>query len=387
MHKDFSVVDADAHVMEPPDLWEQYIDPQFRSQAPKGYGTVSLEVLGQRMPDLTGLGERPALFATIETQMDWRESHDERYTAAARRGYDPASQIDAMDQEGVDLAVLYPTRGLFAVAVNDLPPQLVGAICRAYNHWLAEFCSYRPGRLFGAALIALHDPEVAAAEARFAVEQLGLRAIFLRPNPINGRTIDHPEHEPFYAEVERLGVPLAVHDAAAPRVAQFGRDRYDKLIKLHMMCHAVESMGACMDLILGGVFERHPRLRCAFLEASCGWVPWWLERMDEHYEKFKYMEGGALSLAPSAYFRRQCFVSAEAEERGAKAVVEALGDENLVVGTDYPHGDSSFPYAIASFVAHDALTETAKRKALWHNAVRLYGLIKESAQITSASAL
>lgn len=377
MHESYRVVDADGHVLEPVDLWERHIDPEFRHQAPRGFGVLSVEVLGHRMPDVPG--------GITDTAPDYTAGPNARYGFAARRGFDAASQVEAMDIEGIDLAVLYPSRGLYAVAADEIPARLAGAICRAYNRWLAEFCRHAPGRLLGAALVSLHDPDVAVAEAVYAVEQLGMRAVFIRPNPVNGRTIDHPDFDPFYAAVERLGVPLATHEGAGVHLAQFGRGRYDKLFKLHMICHAVENMGACMDLIVGGVLERHPDLRCVFLESGAGWASWWLERMDEHWEGyFGGRDAPYLRMKPSAYFTRQCFVSTEVDERGTRAVVDALGEGTVVLGSDYPHGDGKFPRAIAEFVAVGTLTERAKRKILWDNPVRLYGLEQEAALVGAA---
>jgi predicted TIM-barrel fold metal-dependent hydrolase len=377
MYKDYRVIDADGHVMEPPDLWEKWIDAEFRAQAPTCSGIMTIEVLGHRMPDVPGWKE---------TATDFREVFDERYVFAAKRGYDAPSHIEAMDVEGIDMMMLYPSRGLFAVAADAIPKRLAGAICRAYNRWLAEFCGHDGKRLFGAALISLHDPGVAAAEAAYAVEELGMRSIFLRPNPVNRHTIDHPDFDEFYAEVERLGVPIAIHEGAGVHLEQFGRQRYDKLFKVHMISHAVENMGACMDLIVGGVLERHPTLRCVFLEASSGWSPWWLERMDEHFEGFHgSREGGGLSLKPSEYFKRQCFVSAEVDERAARYVEDYFGTDVLVLGSDYPHGDGSFPHAIADFVELDGLTDGAKRKALWDNPMRLYALENEAAALVDGN--
>jgi predicted TIM-barrel fold metal-dependent hydrolase len=143
-----------------------------------------------------------------------------------------------------------------------------------------------------------------------------------------------------------------------------------------MVCHAVESMTACMDLIVGGVLERHPRLRAVFLEASAGWAPWWLERMDEHHEGFHgQREAGYLRRRPSEY------VSAEVDERAARFVCETFGNGVLVVGSDYPHGDGSFPHAVRDFLSVDTLSDAAKRAALWDNPVRLYGLEKEAAAL------
>ncbi len=371
MYRDFHVLDADGHVMEPLDLWERHIDPEFRAQAPRCSGAMTVEVMGHRMPDVPGWQESPDPDPLAA---------DPRFGFAAKRGWDGASQVEAMDMEGIDMAMLYPSRGLFAASADDIPPRLSGAICRAYNRWLAEFCSHAPQRLHGAALVALHDPGIAAQEAVHALEELGLTGVFVRPNPVNGKTIDHPDFDELYAEIERMGVSLATHEGAGVHLAQYGRERYDKLFKVHMICHAVETMAACMDLIVGGVLERHPRLRCVFLEASAGWTPWWLERMDEHHEGFHgKREAAYLTLKPSEYFKRQCYVSAEVDERAAKYVVDAFGDGNLVVGSDYPHGDGSFPHAIGDFVAVDTLSTAVKRKVLWDNPVRLYGLEKQAA--------
>lgn len=374
MHRGYPVVDADGHVLEPPDLWERHIDPEFRSQAPRGFGVLSVEVLGHRMPDVPG---------GIPTEVpDYTDAAHARYAFAARRGFDAQSQVEACDIEGIDLAVLYPSRGLFALAVDGIPPRLAGAICRAYNRWLAAFCAEAPGRLFGAALVSLHDPDVAVTEAVYAVEQLGMRSVFVRPNPVNGRTLDHRDFDPLYAEIERLGVPLATHEGAGVHLAQFGAGRYDSLLKLHVVSHAFENMGACLDLIVGGVLERHPRLRCVFLESGAGWASWWLERIDEHCEGYHGPRDAAfLRRRPSEYFRRQCFISTEVDERATRYVVDAFGPDVVVLGSDYPHGDGKFPHAIAEFVALDTLSAAAKRKILWDNPVRLYGLEREAAHI------
>src|SRR5207245_6609234 len=185
MYQDYRVIDADGHVLEPVDLWERYIDPEFRHQAPRGVGVLSVEVLGHVLPDVPG-------GLPLEAP-DYTTGPAARYGFAARRNFDAVSQLEALDIEGIDVAVLYPSRGLYAASVDELPPRLAGAICRAYNRWLADFCACAPERLVGAAFVSLHDPGLAVAEAVYAVEQLGMRAVFIRPNPVNGRTIDHPD--------------------------------------------------------------------------------------------------------------------------------------------------------------------------------------------------
>ena len=139
----------------------------------------------------------------------------------------------------------------------------------------------------------------------------------------------------------------------------------------------MEQMSSCVSLVYGGVLERFPELRVVFLEAGCGWVPFWLERMDEHYEnglKRNYGASATLSMRPSEYFQRQCYVSADADESFLPHVIDVLGDERIVFSTDYPHPDSKFPHAVDSFLGLDRVSEESKRRILWDNALDLYGV-------------
>ena len=131
-----------------------------------------------------------------------------------------------------------------------------------------------------------------------------------------------------------------------------------------------------MSLIYGGVLSAS-RLHMAFLEAGCGWVPFWLERMDDHYEKGLARDFGAandLTMPPSEYFARQCYVSADADEAMLAPVIELLGDERIVFSTDYPHPDSKYPHAVESFLALPGVRDDSKRRILCDNALALYGM-------------
>jgi hypothetical protein len=137
MHGDYRVVDADGHVIEPADLWEKYIDPEFRDQAPRCFGAMSVDVLGHRMPDVPA-GRRPARASPPGARRI--RASPSRPEARLRR----AARSEAMDVEGIDMAVLYPSRGC-SPPRPTASARLAGAICRAYNRWLAEFCSFAPG--------------------------------------------------------------------------------------------------------------------------------------------------------------------------------------------------------------------------------------------------
>jgi predicted TIM-barrel fold metal-dependent hydrolase len=123
-----------------------------------------------------------------------------------------------------------------------------------------------------------------------------------------------------------------------------------------------------------GVLERHPGLRCAFLEGTCGWLPWYLWRLDEAWEKFGPGSEIQISQTPSQYFFRQCYIATDADEKPLRQVIEAIGDDNIVVSTDYPHADGLFPTAIEEFVRLEGVTDKSKSKILWDNCARLYHL-------------
>jgi len=137
--------------------------------------------------------------------------------------------------------------------------------------------------------------------------------------------------------------------------------------------------GQCIELILalgtmlaGGVMARFPKLRAGFFEGHCSWLPWWLWALDEHWEKFGDEALYELKMLPSEYFRRQCYVSADADEVLVKNVIETIGDDNIVFSTDWPHSDGNHPKAVETFLTIEGVSAESRRKILWDNCARLY---------------
>ncbi|MBI3325267.1 MAG: amidohydrolase [Nitrospinae bacterium] len=368
----FKMIDAEMHVMEPVDLWERYIDPEFTARAPRRLNErrwdIRTVVEGEVMASMPG-GDWPALSDAEEKALF------ERYAEEIARQFDPPSQVKAMDKEGLDLAVLYPTSGMYVIAFDTMDPAFAAAACRAYNNWLYEYIQAAdPSRLFGAAVVSPHDVTTAVAEARRSVQELRMKAIFLRPNVFNNRPWHDSFYDPLWAACQDLGVAVGFHETTGSRMKAAGADRFHTLGIAHISTHSVEQMLACMDVIMGGVMERFPKLRFAFLEGQCGWLPFWLDRMDDHYEWRKpYGEMEHLQVPPSEYFRRQGFCAVECDEEFVTHVVDVIGDDNLVTTTDYPHGDSKYPHAMDRFLSLP-LKERSKQKILWDNAARLYKL-------------
>jgi predicted TIM-barrel fold metal-dependent hydrolase len=376
------VCDADLHVMEPPDLWQRYLAPEFRHAAPVGMTELRRDIrVRVKSQVLLRAGPVRPLRERGGTGIGWREDQESAYAAAEARGWDPTSQLDAMDREGVDLAVLFPTRGLFVLGLDSsqqigadgLEPEFAAAIARAYNDWLHDFVAEAPDRLFGAAMLAPHHVPAAVEEARRCVTELGFKAVYLPPGVVN-RTPWHDRHyDPLWAECERLGVPVAFHGGGRTLLRpDFSLEIFaDRLMMWHTFNQPLGVMATAVSLCAGGVFERFPGLRAALLEGNCAWAPWLLHRLDEHHEWVGWYEARDLSKKPSEYFRANCFVSVEADEEPARHFVEWFGDGNLVFSTDYPHGDSQFPHAVETF-RELPLSEESQRRILGDNWSRLY---------------
>ncbi len=190
--------------------------------------------------------------------------------------------------------------------------------------------------------------------------------------------IHDPEFEPLWAAIEELEVPIGFHPTGQASLRDDIARRYLDHPNGRVIGAAgrnpMELMLAFASFAAGGVLERHPRLRCAFLEGTCGWLPWWLWRLDEAWEKFGPGSEVQISQLPSQYFFRQCYVATDADEKVLRQVVEAVGDDNIVVSTDYPHSDGLFPHAIEEFVALEGVSDKTKAKILWDNCARLYKL-------------
>src|SRR5439155_1448963 len=172
----------------------------------------------------------------------------------------------------------------FAGAVED--PGLAAAMCRAYNRWLADYCTPYPERLFGVAMLPMQSVDLAIDEMRYAREKLGMRGGFLRPNPYHGKKmISDPMYEPFWMMAEELDFSIGFHEGSTNAMPTVGVDRFEEdRAARHMVSHTMEMMLVALSVIWGGVVDRHPRLRVAFLESGGGSIAPWLDRMDRHFD-------------------------------------------------------------------------------------------------------
>ena len=276
-------MDSDMHVIEPVDLWQRYIDPAFRDRAPVGLARyqqdLCVEIDGEQIP---------------------RDVHDDLFEEKAGplevyrdpidSGWDSHSQLRAMDKEGMDMALMYPSRGLFAAATDKLDPAFSAAIARAYNDWMADFCNPSPDRMKGVGMVFPTDVGEAVKEAKRCVETLGFKGVFIRPNLYLGRNWHDPCYDPLWRQIEKLDASVGFHEGSHVPMPEAGSRFEGDYWLFHTCCHSMEMMMAAVSMIGGGVLERFPTLRVAFLEANCSWVPWLIWRMDDHFEFSGKME-------------------------------------------------------------------------------------------------
>jgi predicted TIM-barrel fold metal-dependent hydrolase len=384
MRHGLRILDSDRHVLEPIELWQQYLPAEYRAGAPYYEILSPPETPQQRVARLGPKGLLPPMPSLmidgqpVLAKVSERARLEVAWGLAQRHadgsaGTSPASHLRSMEHSGLDAAFLYPTTGSFLVRIDGMDPARAFSFARAYNDWLRDFCRPDPERLRGVGVLSLHEPARLVEELE-RVASFGWKAVVVPPNPVGGRTLSHPDYEPFWSACERLSIAVSVHEGSHARLPTAGAERFHTRFALNASSHPLEAMLALLTLIEGGVLERHPGLRVAFLEAGCSWVPYWLWRMDSTW---KYMAGEVaenVRLKPSEYFRRQCFVSIEPEEPGLQEVIRLLGPDNLLFGTDYPHADHGDDILDHALALRAALPDEVLHKLFWENPSRFYGL-------------
>lgn len=369
------VVDADGHVCEPPDLWERRLPPNFRARAMRlrwneqtGFDEQWVEDWCITDRGLVGLGNAGTSFKDL--------GRGRRYVEGNPAGFHGTARLQVLDAEGIDAAILYGGLALSLPAIHD--PELALWHCRVYNDWIAEFCATDPKRLIGVAALPLQDPRGAIEEAKRAVNELGLRGVFLRPNPLNpdGRPLHDPAHDGVWETLEALGVPLTFHPAGLWDMN--GTSRAMHMLMAPGTHHALillfDQYMTLANLVYAGVLERHPGLKVAVLECGGGWIAHWMDRLDEFTESYDW-QVSHLRLKPSEYFLRQGFISFDPGEKTMGALTRFIGTDTMIWASDFPHSDAKYPGVVDELCAHTADMPAAARASLFGgNAMRLYGV-------------
>jgi uncharacterized protein len=339
------MIDADAHVIESEETWE-YLEGAERKFKPRIVAPPQEDSQDE--------------FWLIDERVHIKSLNVGRDTPRASRELrDVAERLKHMDELGVDIQVLYPT--VFLMPVTNRSDVEV-ALCRSYNRWLADACKEGKGRLRWTAVLPLLSMQEALEEARFA-KRNGACGIFIRGTE-GERLLSDPYFLPLYEEVERLDIPLCVHSASGS-FSLFDFYRYEPVgfSKFKLVI-----VGAFHSLILAGIPQKFPGLKMAFLEVSAQWLPYVFRDLTKRFR----MEGREFKA--DLLSESRIYVGVETND-DLPYIVQNVGDDNLVIGSDYGHADSATELkALERLRVDTRLSATATDKILNHNPKALYGL-------------
>jgi predicted TIM-barrel fold metal-dependent hydrolase len=374
-------VDADGHVLEPPDLWDRYLEARWRDR-PLGVrrgsdGLEYLEIAGQpsklvrkNLPaglgamDLVGGIPRPERASTGLAYLD----------NAGLGAWDAKERLERLDREHLDLAILYPTLGvLWEAECEDL--ELAQAYTRAYNRWIVEFCSQGEGRLVPIAHISLGLPEEAERELERAARD-GVKGVFVAPFVMTRKAPGHPDHHRVFRLAEEAGLPIGIHPGFEPFWAAPGRFGPMTDASLSFLINVTAPDGvrhAFTSMFQYGVFAKFPRLKVVVLESGAGWIGYWLERMDAVYAS-PLGRNVPLDEKPSVYFQRQCWISCDPDERSLVGVIPLVGERRFFWASDFPHPDHAPLYVKELAELVELLPPSARNPLLGDNVREAYGL-------------
>ena len=367
----YKIISSDSHIIEPPDLWTARVEGRFKEKAPR---VVSEEngdwwyIDGHRTNSF-----QSGAFAGVrfENPEDLRMSA--KWENVRPGGFMIDDRIKDLDADGVDGEVIYPTEGLLAYNTGD--PELLTVICATYNEAMSEFCSPAPDRLKGIAMINVDDVESAVKEMHRS-RQLGLVGAMITVYPTEDKSYDRPEYEPFWEAAEELRMPLSLHVATGrPGPGQEFQDPTN--VRPAFFATADYWVRVSLaHMIFSGVFERHPRLKVISVEHEVAWAPFFIELLDYTYTQRAHRGPGwrrfKPGVLPSHFFRSNILISFQEDGRGINDRA-AIGVDNLMWGSDYPHTESTFPRSrqiLDEILA--GVPEDEKAKIVGGNAARLY---------------
>ena len=388
----YPVIDMDAHIEEQPErMYQDHIDPAFRD----AYQRLCEAIDGQgRRSDDAGLfGSRTSIVENVETGRPLGVQDTFGLSARAnleggRRAFPPerteplpeirpevswdvGARLENMDRALVDVNVLYPTHVSSYCGLRD--DGLENALYRAYHRWVADFCSQAPTRLKWTLVANMQDVEAGVEEIKYWSDRdPNLVGIYLSPQAPGGRLLDNPELYPLYEVAQALELPLLAHGGTAR--PPYGPGTFDldgAWFLLHSFSNPWAGMAALGALIGGGIFERFPRLRAALIETGGGWMPAALDRLDTHYLMSPGHVPQLRRLPREVLAEGRYFHGFDTWERSLEFCVQELGEDMWLFSTDWPHGDTAWPEGVQQVVERPGLSESAKRKILGENALRL----------------
>jgi predicted TIM-barrel fold metal-dependent hydrolase len=380
------VVDADSHWCEPPDLFTKRAPAAFRDRVPRveavdGEPTWVMDGHALGRASAGGvIGRDGHKESSYKALFEW--SHDQVHVGA----HDPAVRLGVLDECGIDAQVIFPSTiglgGQDLGMVDD--PQLCRVAIEIYNDAMAEVQAGSNNRLLPLPLMPAWDVDTCVAEAR-RVAALGARGVNMTSDPDDLGAPDLANHawDPFWAACSELQLPVHFHiGASATAMSFFGRYPWPS----HPMNTQLAIGGTLLfignarvvtNLILSGIFDRHPGLKVVSVESGVGWIPFILEALDYEMSENAPEELSQLQKMPSEYFRSNLYATFWFENNRNKLpdLIDAVGEDNILFETDFPHPTCLYPKPLDTVAAKMAtLPAKTRDKIMGENARKLYRL-------------
>lgn len=371
MARDYQLISADSHVLEPPHIWTTYLPRKFHDKAPRVVPDGEGGEAWQFAPDIPP--------APIGIYASAGRKHEEvRWTgvtfAEANQGnFYGAERLKEQDIDGVDAEVIFGSARMMSHFYSDPDPEFQLAGVQAYNNWLAEeIMSVDPTRLIGLACMPMGvEPAIREMERCL---KLGFRGVWLNTFPSLGETI-RPEDDPFWAACQANRVPVHFHVRVMRKVARPKPKgvRGDDLTGLASV-GAADMIVQLPEIISSGVHDRFPDLIWVMVEAGSGWIPYILEQLDDRWWRNRWWLPVKLEHEPSFYYRRN-WRSSFMVDHYAVRNRHLLGVDNLLWSTDYPHHGCDWPETRRTVEEMFRGVPADERwKMCAGNAMKLYGL-------------
>lgn len=372
MAREYRIVSADSHVLEPPHIWTTYLPKKFHDKAPRVVPDGEGGEAWQFAPDVAP--------APIGIYASAGRAHDDiRWTGVTFAGANQGNfcaepRLEEQDADGIDAEVLFGSARMMSHFYSDPDPEFQLAGVRAYNDWLCEeFVQQAPDRLVGLACMPALGVEASIREMERALAK-GCRGVWLNTFPSAGPTI-RPEDDPFWDAAQSLGVAVHFHVRAMRKINKPKPKgvRGDDLTGLANV-GAADMITDMPEIISSGVHDRFPKLTFVSVEAGSGWIPYILEQLDDRWERNKSWLPVKLQHQPSFYYRRN-WRSTFMIDHYAVRNRDVLGVENLMWATDYPHHGCDWPHTreVADELFRGVPADE-RQKMCAGNAVKLYGL-------------
>ena len=419
--KRFAVFDGDSHVVEPRDVWETYLEPEYRvlgkyalwreDGKTNSYLKVNGEMYRDTMPSNLPRHAiwRPGMTWDTIGELDPQTRH-----AMTEGAWDPQARLRDMDAMGVDQTLLYPT--WFAEGfhlVHD--PDVAYALARAYNNWIADFCQGAPDRLFAAAMVPLQNMDFALEELQRVAKIPCFRGAFLRPMFIEGRYFTHPYYDPLWAELESLGLTAAVHPTPGlwnPEWTSHG----PFVEKIRGRLHQAPLIGGGAGAFAGGgsgtqgaaffagtvplghplapilspwldnhmfvastligftVMQRYPKMKVVVAHGKASWMEEVLEKMEASTRVIPLLHTYPVRTDPEAMWEEgHVMLGFDAEERLIQKLPHDFAAK-VVWGSRYPHHDTTSAWDAIAMLTRANVEESLMARMLGGNAAQQFGI-------------